>query len=214
MSRRSPRSPQASQRITPIFVPLDQAFSNSFVLFMFGALDPSRQGGRLPDVLSISDGVCESRFTRDQLRLGERLLVQAAALGITTLSSSGDLGFRGCFINRSGTMFPGQLPVRDRGRRHRSEADPTQPDRAPGRLVDVRDRPESGRRDRRRPERRVRPAGVPAGAGHQRPAATRPAVATRPRRRVDGVVLAGHRRRTTRTAAAGGSAAERAPRRH
>ena len=98
------------QRITPIFVPLDQAFSNSFVLFMFGALDPSRQGGRLPDVLSISDGVCESRFTRDQLRLGERLLVQAAALGITTLSSSGDLGFRGCFINRSGTMFPASSP--------------------------------------------------------------------------------------------------------
>ena len=56
------------QRITPIFVPLDQSFTNSFLLFMFGALDPSRQGGRLPDILSISDGVCESRFTRDQLR--------------------------------------------------------------------------------------------------------------------------------------------------
>jgi hypothetical protein len=69
------------QRITPIFVPLDQSFSNSFLLFMFGALDPSRQGGRLPDILSISDGVCESRFTSDQLRLRERLLTQAAALG-------------------------------------------------------------------------------------------------------------------------------------
>ena len=33
------------QRITPIFVPLDQSFSNSFLLFMFGALDPSLQGG-------------------------------------------------------------------------------------------------------------------------------------------------------------------------
>ncbi len=97
-------------RITPIYVPLDQSFSNSFVLFMFGALDPSRQGGKLPDVLSISDGVCESRFTRDQLRLGERLLVQAAALGITTLSASGDLGFRGCFINKPGTMFPASSP--------------------------------------------------------------------------------------------------------
>ncbi len=97
-------------RITPIYVPLDQSFSNSFVLFMFGALDPSRQGGTLPDVLSISDGVCESRFTRDQLRLGERLLVQAAALGITTLSASGDLGFRGCFINKPGTMFPASSP--------------------------------------------------------------------------------------------------------
>ena len=36
------------ERITPIFVPLDQSFSNSFVLFMFGALDRSRQDGRLP----------------------------------------------------------------------------------------------------------------------------------------------------------------------
>lgn len=36
------------QRITPIFVPLDQSFPNSFLLFMFGALDPSRQGGKLP----------------------------------------------------------------------------------------------------------------------------------------------------------------------
>jgi hypothetical protein len=44
------------QQITPIFVPLDQSFSNSFVLFMFGAIDPSRHGGRLPDILSISDG--------------------------------------------------------------------------------------------------------------------------------------------------------------
>ena len=97
-------------RITPIYVPLDQGFSNSFLLFMVGALDPSRQGGRLPDILSISDGVCESRFTRDQLRLGERLLVQAAALGITALSASGDLGFRGCFINKPGTMFPASSP--------------------------------------------------------------------------------------------------------
>ena len=98
------------QRITPIFVPLDQSFSNSFLLFMFGALDPSRQGGRLPDILSISDGVCERRFTRDQLRLGERMLTQAAALGITTLSASGDLGFHGCFINEPGTMFPASSP--------------------------------------------------------------------------------------------------------
>jgi kumamolisin len=97
-------------RITPIFVPLDQSFSNSFVLFMVGALDPSRQGGRLPNILSISDGVCESRFTRDQLRLGERLLTEAAALGITALAASGDLGFQGCFINKSGAMFPGSSP--------------------------------------------------------------------------------------------------------
>lgn len=77
---------------------------------MVGALDPSRQGGRLPHVLSVSDGVCESRFTRDQLRLGRRLLAQAAALGITTLAASGDLGFHGCFINRPGAMFPSSSP--------------------------------------------------------------------------------------------------------
>jgi kumamolisin len=98
------------QRITPIFVPLDQSFSNSFLVFMFGALDPSRHGGRLPHILSVSDGVCESRFTRDQLQLGRRLLIQAAALGITTLAASGDLGFRGCFINRPGAMFPSSSP--------------------------------------------------------------------------------------------------------
>ncbi len=98
------------QRITPIFVPLDQSFSNSFLLFMFGALDPSRQGGRLPDILSISDGVCESRFTRNQLQLGERMLIQAAALGITTLAASGDLGFQGCFINKPGALFPSSSP--------------------------------------------------------------------------------------------------------
>ena len=98
------------QRITPIYVPLDQSFSNSFLLFMFGALDPTRQGGRLPDILSISDGVCESRFTRDQLLLGERLLTQAAALGISTLAASGDLGFQGCFVNTPGALFPSSSP--------------------------------------------------------------------------------------------------------
>jgi kumamolisin len=98
------------QRITPIFVPLDQGFANSFLVFMFGALDPSRQGGRLPDIVSISDGDCENAFTRDQLMLGERLLTQAAALGITTLAASGDLGFQGCFINKPGVMFPSSSP--------------------------------------------------------------------------------------------------------
>jgi len=94
-------------RITPIFVPLDQGFGNSFVLFMIGALDPARQGGRLPDILSLSDGVCEQRFTRDQLTLGQRLLGEAAALGITTLAASGDLGFRGCEVPGPGAVFPG-----------------------------------------------------------------------------------------------------------
>ena len=95
------------EQITPIFVPLDQGFSNSFLLFMFGALDPSRQGGRLPDVLSISDGVCEDRFTRAELRLGNRMLAEASAVGMTALAASGDLGFQGCFTSARGALFPG-----------------------------------------------------------------------------------------------------------
>jgi subtilase family serine protease len=93
-------------RITPIYVPLDQSFSNSFLLFMYGALDPSRLDGELPHILSISDGVCEVRFTADELRLGQRLLAEAATLGITTLAASGDLGFQGCFISKRGALFP------------------------------------------------------------------------------------------------------------
>src|SRR4051794_12129824 len=95
------------ERITPIFVPLDQGFAHSFALFMFGALDPARNGGELPDVLSISDGVCEREFTRDQLRLGQRMLREAAALGITALAASGDLGFLGCDSGGPGANFPG-----------------------------------------------------------------------------------------------------------
>jgi kumamolisin len=96
------------EQITPIFVPLDQSqsFGNSFPLFMFGALDPSRQGGRLPDVLSISDAVCERQFTHDQLRLGQRMLREAAALGITVLAASGDAGFLGCETGKPGANFP------------------------------------------------------------------------------------------------------------
>lgn len=94
------------EKITPIFVPLDQNFSNSFILFMLGSLDPSRQGGSLPDVLSISDGVCEYRFTPAEMHLGNRLLAEAAALGITALSASGDLGFQGCESGKPGTSYP------------------------------------------------------------------------------------------------------------
>src|SRR5205085_3315774 len=55
-------------------------------------------------------GVCESRFTRNQLQLGSRFLIEAAGLGITTLAASGDLGFQGCFINKAGAMFPSSSP--------------------------------------------------------------------------------------------------------
>jgi subtilase family serine protease len=98
------------ERITPIYVPLDQSFGHSFVVFMVGALDRARNRGRLPHILSISDGVCESRFTRAQLLLGRRLLAQAAALGITTLAASGDLGFQGCQVPRPGALFPSSSP--------------------------------------------------------------------------------------------------------
>ena len=97
-------------RITPIYVPLDQGFSHSFLLFMFGALDRSRQEAKLPQILSISDGVCESRFTHDQLRIGGRLLAEAAALGITTFAAAGDLGFLGCEVPTPGAQFPGSSP--------------------------------------------------------------------------------------------------------
>src|SRR5262249_39654178 len=98
------------QRITPIFVSLDQGFAHSFLLFMFGALDPSRQSGTLPNVLSISDGDCEYTFTHDQLMLGQRMLTESALLGITALAASGDLGFQGCFLQKPGVQFPGSSP--------------------------------------------------------------------------------------------------------
>ncbi|HKJ35109.1 MAG TPA: S53 family peptidase, partial [Solirubrobacterales bacterium] len=94
------------QRITPISVPLDTNFSHSFPLFMFGVLDRSRQNGKLPHVLSISDGVCESRFTDDQLTLSQRLLREASVLGITALAASGDLGFLGCQVPKEIAGYP------------------------------------------------------------------------------------------------------------
>ena len=93
-------------RITAVFVPLDQAFPPSLPLFLFGALDPDRQGGRLPDVLSISDGVCESQFNRDQRRLSQHFLAAATALGVTAAAASGDLGFLGCQEQATGPGFP------------------------------------------------------------------------------------------------------------
>jgi subtilase family serine protease len=93
------------ERITAITVPQDLSFQASFALFMLGALDPARQGGHLPDILSISDGVCESEASRGERSIGQHLLRAAAALGITTLASSGDLGFLGC-QSGSGASWP------------------------------------------------------------------------------------------------------------
>ncbi len=94
------------QRITAITVPLLESFQGSFSLFMFGALDPARQGGHLPDLLSISDGVCETRVTGAARSIGEHLLRDAAALGITVVSASGDLGFQGCQEEAEGADWP------------------------------------------------------------------------------------------------------------
>jgi kumamolisin len=94
------------RRVTAVTVPLDQDFQGSFSLFMFGALDPDRHGGHLPDLLSISDGVCESRMTRAARALGQHLLRSAAALGITALAASGDLGFLGCQSGAKGASWP------------------------------------------------------------------------------------------------------------
>ncbi|MEZ5077941.1 MAG: S53 family peptidase [Solirubrobacterales bacterium] len=94
------------QRITAVNVPLDQDFQGSFSLFMFGALDPDRHGGHLPDLLSISDGVCESRMTAAARALGQHLLRSAAAVGITALAASGDLGFLGCQSGAKGASWP------------------------------------------------------------------------------------------------------------
>jgi subtilase family serine protease len=96
------------ERITPIFVPLDKNgdFGHSFALFMFGVLDRSRQHQHLPDILSISDGGCEGTFTNAQLRLGQRMLREASALGITALAAAGDSGFLACQGAGTGASFP------------------------------------------------------------------------------------------------------------
>ena len=45
-------------------------------------------------------------FTPDELRMSERMLQAAAALGITAMAASGDLGFLGCDSDSSGANFP------------------------------------------------------------------------------------------------------------
>ena len=99
------------QRITPIYVPLDQSFPHSFALFMFGALDPARQGGRLPHILSISDGVCESRFTS---RSAEARCAAARPRRPPSASPPSRppaiWASEGCFINRPGVLFPASSP--------------------------------------------------------------------------------------------------------
>ena len=94
------------ERILPIFVPQDNKFNNPLLLFLLGALDPARQGGKLPHILSISDGICEYQFTKAEKWLAQRLLAEAAAIGITTLAASGDAGYLGCDFKQPGAQFP------------------------------------------------------------------------------------------------------------
>jgi kumamolisin len=98
------------QRITAITVPLVESFRSAFPLFMLGALDPSRQGGKLPDLLSVSDGVCESQIPKAERGVDQRLLRDAAALGITVLAAAGDLGLHGCQEKATGTNWPASSP--------------------------------------------------------------------------------------------------------
>jgi kumamolisin len=53
-------------------------------------LDP--RNGPLPDVISVSQGECETDIGRPQLRLTENVLGAAAAAGITVAAGSGDIG--------------------------------------------------------------------------------------------------------------------------
>ena len=184
------------------------------LLFMFGALDPSRQDGKLPDssrsatasaraASPATSCASASGCSYRRPRSGSRRCPRPATSASAAASSTG-----------RGRMFPASSPFVTGVGGTDLKLTPTQPDRAPGRLVDVRDRPEPGRRDRRRAERRVRPPGLPAGAGHQLPRfsgaggrASSPMSRRWPRSRPASSSM-------TRAAVAGGSAAERAPRRH
>lgn len=48
--------------------------------------------GRLPHVISVSEGDCESDLGRDQVELTELVLASAAAAGVTVVAGSGDSG--------------------------------------------------------------------------------------------------------------------------
>jgi kumamolisin len=94
------------ERTTAVFVPLDLSFPFSFDLFLYGALDPERLGGALPTVLSISDGECEPEFNGAQRRIAQHFLAAAAALGLTSVAASGDLGFLGCQEKTQAAGYP------------------------------------------------------------------------------------------------------------
>ncbi len=70
------------------------AFGSSFWPVQFSGVLERRNApdGRLPHVLSVSQGNCESDIGRPELDLTERVLAAAAASGVTVAAGSGDAG--------------------------------------------------------------------------------------------------------------------------
>jgi kumamolisin len=64
--------------------------SNFWPVGFSAMLDP--RNGPLPNVISVSQGECETDIGRPQLRLTEQVLAAAAAAGVTVAAGSGDLG--------------------------------------------------------------------------------------------------------------------------
>lgn len=77
------------------------------------ALDPANNGGRRPDLVSISFNQCESGFTKDQLEQIDQLLHEAADAGVWVLKGAGDSGSSACAphgFNQEGTVCAAQPP--------------------------------------------------------------------------------------------------------
>jgi kumamolisin len=77
------------------------------------ALDPANNGGRRPDLVSISFNQCESGFTKDQLEQMDGLLREAADAGVWVLKGAGDSGSSACAphgFNEEGTACAAQPP--------------------------------------------------------------------------------------------------------
>jgi subtilase family serine protease len=77
------------------------------------ALDPANNGGRRPDLVSISFNQCESGFTEQQRVQIDELLRDAADAGVWVLKGAGDSGSSACAphgFNEEGTACAAQSP--------------------------------------------------------------------------------------------------------
>jgi len=70
-------------------------------------LDP--RNGPLPNVVSVSQGECETQVGRPEIRLTEQVLAAAAAAGITVAAASGDAGAF-CTSGPLGGLYPSSSP--------------------------------------------------------------------------------------------------------